>query len=488
MAPIPAEKVESIALEATTRGQVIGLQIAETDEDDVEARPWLRSPSRRPKCTLASELVPREVRGVLSQRLFVEKTGLPSVLINQIKRLAAFQNPEFYKKQNLRLSTALTPRMISCAEDHGKHISLPRGCLDEVRILLQEYKSHLEFKDLRHAGDPIEVAFLGKLTEAQGQAATAIVEHDNGVVVAPPGFGKTVLGTYLIAQRKCSTLVLVHRQPLQEQWKSQISIFLGRDTKSIGQIGGGKRRLTGQVDVAMIQSLSRKDSVDEIVAEYGQVIIDECHHLPAVSFERVLSEVKARYVVGLTATPQRRDGQQPIIHMQMGPIRFKVDTRNHLAQLPFNHRLVVRETDFDPPAKATDRTIQELYRLLVADEKRTEQIVDDVLMAMEEGRSPILLTERKEQLEKLLDRLKGFIRHIVILRGGRSAKERRETEAQLVSVPLDEKRILLATGRYIGEGFDDARLDTLFLALPDARAIRRSTTPAVPWKTRSKNR
>ena len=273
-------------------------------------------------------------------------------------------------------------------------------------------------------------------------------------------------GYLLIAQRQCNTLILVHRQPLLEQWKSQIGIFLGRDPKSIGQIGGGKRKLTGLIDVAMIQSLSHKHEVDNIVAEYGQVIIDECHHLPAVSFERVLSEVKARYVVGLTATPQRRDGHQPIIHMQIGPVRFKADPRSQLAQRPFDHRLVVRETDFDPPTQISDTTIQKLYGLLIVDEKRNEQIINDVLMAMEEGRSPILLTERKEHLELLHDRLQGFVRHIVVLRGGRSAKERRKIEEQLASIPAGEERLLLATGRYIGEGFDDARLDTLFLALP----------------------
>ncbi len=402
----------------------------------------------------------------MSQRLYVERAGLPSSLINQIKRLAAFQNPEFYKKQNLRLSTALTPRVISCAEDHEKHISLPRGCLDDVQLLLKEHKSHLKVEDLRHAGDPIDATFFGELTEAQHKAEKSILEHDNGVVVAPPGFGKTVLGTYLIAQRKCNTLILVHRQPLLKQWRSQIGIFLERDAKSIGQLGGGKRKLTGQIDIAMIQSLSRKDSVDDIVAEYGQVIIDECHHLPAVSFERVLSAVKARYVVGLTATPHRRDGHQPIIYMQIGPIRFKLDPRSQLAQHPFDHRLVVRETGFDAPRQTPDITIQEIYSLLVANKKRNEQIINDVLMAMKEGRSPILLTERKEHLELLHNRLKGFVRHIIILRGGRSAKERREVEEQLSSIPDDEERLILATGRYIGEGFDDARLDTLFLALP----------------------
>ena len=466
LVPIPVENVESIAMEATTRGRVIGLQTADMGEDDVDASPWLRSPSRKPKHVPINEPIPREVRAVFSQRLYVEKAGLPSALINQIKRLAAFQNPEFYKKQNLRLSTALTPRVISCAEDHDKYIGLPRGCLDGVRIVLREHESHLALEDLRYVGEPIEATFLGELTEAQLQAVTNMEKHDNGMIVAPPGFGKTVLGTYLIAERKCNTMVLVHRQPLLEQWRSQIGIFLGRDAKSIGQIGGGKRRLTGQVDVAMIQSLSRNDSVDDIVAQYGQIIVDECHHLPAVSFERVLSEVNARYVVGLTATPQRRDGHQPIIHMQIGPVHFKADPRSHLAQPPFDYRLVVRETGFDAPAQASEITIQGLFGLVVADEKRNDQIVHDVFIAMEEGRSPILLTERKEHLKRLHDRLKGFVRHIVILRGGRSAKERRKIEAQLASIPADEERLILATGRYIGEGFDDARLDTLFLALP----------------------
>ena len=466
LTPMPAGTVERIAIEATTRGRVIGLQISDIAEDEFEPRPWLKSASRRPRPNPINEPIPRAVPGVLSQRLYIEKAGLPSALLNQIKRLAAFQNPEFYKKQNLRLSTALTPRVISCADDHEKHISLPRGCLDDVRMLLQAHKSQLDLEDLRQGGEPIEATFFGQLTAVQRQAAKAILEHENGVAVAPPGFGKTVLGTYLIAQRKCSTLILVHRQPLLEQWRSQIGIFLDRDVKSIGQVGGGKRKLTEQIDVAMIQSLSRKDAVDGMVAEYGQVIIDECHHLPAISFERVLSEVKARYVVGLTATPQRRDGHQPIIHMQIGPVRFRADSRNQAAQRTFKHRLVVRVTGFEPPVQASDITIQELYGQLVADERRNQQIINDVLQAMEEGRSPILLTERKEHLEQLSERLKGFVRHIVVLQGGRSAKQRREVEQQLASIPDNEERLLLATGRYVGEGFNDARLDTLFLALP----------------------
>jgi len=193
---------------------------------------------------------------------------------------------------------------------------------------------------------------------------------------------------------------------------------------------------------------------------------DSARRFSAVSFERVLSEVKARYIPGLTATPKRRDGHQPIVHIQLGQVRFSVDPRSQLTQRPFVHLLVVRETGFRLPSDRANISIQQLYGLLATDEKRNERIINDVITAMEEGRSPILLTERKDHLDLLHQRLRGFVRHIVVLRGGRSTKQRREVQEQLATISPDEERLLIATGRYIGEGFDDARLDTLFLALP----------------------
>jgi superfamily II DNA or RNA helicase len=266
--------------------------------------------------------LPPEVKAVLAQRLYIEKAGLPPPLLNQLKRLAAFQNPEFYKKQRMRLSTATTPRVISCAQELPSHISLPRGCTPEVTKLLSEHRVTLLVDDKRQVGSPLQFAFKGELTAVQKEAARALLKHDAGVFVAPPGIGKTVLGTHLIWQRACSTLVLVHRKPLLEQWKAQLAMFLDVDEKDIGQIGGGQRKPNGQLDVAMMQSLVRKEGVDDLVGTYGLVIVDECHHLPAFSFERVLSEVKARYLLGLTATPQRRDGHQAITEMQLGPVRY----------------------------------------------------------------------------------------------------------------------------------------------------------------------
>jgi superfamily II DNA or RNA helicase len=456
--------VESIAGEASQHGKVVGVRFSSGNEGGKDEAPWERPPSKQSDTKQITEPVPEKVRAVLAQRLFVDKADLPSPLLNQIKRLAAFQNPEFYKKQTMRLSTALTPRVISCAEEFSKHIGLPRGCKDELVALLHHYGSKLVIDDQRNSGETLKVRFSGKLTATQKQAASALCKHETGVFVAPPGIGKTVIGTWLIAERQRNTLVLVHRQPLLDQWVEQLALFLELDTKDIGRIGGGKRKPNGRLDVAMIQSLVRKENVSDLVANYGHVIVDECHHLPAVSFERVLNEVKARFVTGLTATPQRRDGHHPITEMQLGPVRFTIDGRNQAVHRSFNHNLIIRETDI----KIDDDNlrIQEIYRRLTADKERNQLIFNDVLQALEEGRSPIVLTERKEHLEYFASQFRNFTPNLIVLQGGKTAKKSREELNRLAAIPDDEERLVLATGRYIGEGFDDARLDTLFLALP----------------------
>jgi superfamily II DNA or RNA helicase len=442
--------VERIAGEATRAGSVLGVRLAESS-DAASAAPWTRRPSGRPQAVPILEPLPERVRAVLSQKLFVEKEGLPSPMIDRIKRLAAFQNPEFYKKQGMRLSTATTPRVITCAEDLPQHIGLPRGCRSELENLLREHGATLDVADQRVLGEKLRLRFQGTLTRVQERAARALLAHDTGM---------------LVAERGCSTLILVHRRPLLDQWVAQLSVFLGIDPQEIGQIGASKRTGNRRLDVAMIQSLVRKGQVDDSVASYGQVVVDECHHLPAVSFERVLAEAKARYVVGLTATPQRRDGHHPITEMQLGPVRFAIGPRSGAAARPFAQRLYVRDTGFRVVGENGGRTIQQLYAALAADENRNALILDDVIRSLEEGRSPILLTERKDHLDYLASRLEGFTRNLVVLRGGMSAKERRRVQERLAWIPESEERLILATGRYVGEGFDDARLDTLFLALP----------------------
>ncbi|MEO8302536.1 MAG: DEAD/DEAH box helicase family protein [Betaproteobacteria bacterium] len=460
---IDALTVERIASDASRAGSVVGVRMAEA-LDNEDAAPWTRLPSGKPQTPRITGPLPDRVSAVLSQRLFVAKAGLPSPLLNRIKRIAAFQNPEFYKKQTMRLSTALTPRVISCAEDLPEHVALPRGCKADLEKMLSGLGVALDVVDERVSGAPLALPFLGTLTPIQDHAARALLGSDCGVLVAPPGVGKTVIGTYLVAARACSTLILVHRKPLLDQWRAQLTVFLGVDAKEIGQIGAGKRNPTGRIDVAMIQSLVRKESVADLVAGYGQIIVDECHHLPAVSFERVLASAKARYVVGLTATPQRRDGRHPITQMQLGPVRFMVNAK--ASQRPFEHRLIVRESNFHPSTAAVDGGIQGLYGALAQDEARNVMILNDVIGALADGRSPILLTERRDHLEYFASKLRPFARHLVVLQGGMGVKAARNVRDRLMAIPATEERLLLATGRYVGEGFDDARLDTLFLALP----------------------
>ncbi len=461
---IPAASAALIADEAQHQGRVLGVRFAAANDDEA---PWARSPSGRlPRATLRDPLL-GPVRIVRGQRLFVERKALPAGFVTELCRLAAFQNPEFYKKQAMRLSTHGTPRVVTCAEESGGFVSLPRGCEAEAVTVATEWGGAVSFDDKRVAGDSIQARFRGELTEVQKRALSSVLPHDIGVVVAPPGTGKTVLGAALVAERGVSTLILVHRKPLLDQWVAQLSEFLGIPRKEIGVIGGGKRKPTRRVDVAMIQSLVKKGAVDDLVTQYGHVIVDECHHVSAVSFERVLSEVRARFVLGLTATPRRRDGHDPIIEMQLGPVRFAVSAKASAAARGLWHRLIVRETAFSAGWKTGD-AIQDLYAAMAKDERRNALILDDVIGALAGGRSPILLTERRDHLEFFVERLRGVARNVVALHGGLSAHARREAVARLAEIPAAEERLVVATGRYVGEGFDDPRLDTLVLALPVA--------------------
>ena len=459
------DDVLRIAAEASRSGRVIGVRFV-PPEDETDREPWKRPPSRKPRYRPIEQPLPPQVRAVLAQRLFVEKPYLPSAMVNRMRRIAAFQNPEFYKKQGMRLSTALTPRVICCAEEEVEHVALPRGCIADLRELLEEHDSQLLVEDKRSDGQSLDVRFQGTLTAEQQMAADAFEGEDMGVLVAPPGTGKTVIGIHLIAERARNTLVLVHRQQLLDQWRSRIAMFLGIELSKIGQIGGGKRKPTGQIDVAMIQSLVRRGDVADLIAEYGHVIVDECHHIPAPSFERLLGEAHARFVTGLTATPHRRDGHHPITEMQLGPVRYTVDQRKLAASRPFDQKLVLRHTEFRYETEQERPPIQDVYRAMVDDPARNQLLLHDIIQALEQGRSPIVLTERTAHLSYLKDQLQGFARNITVLRGGRTSKQRRVALEELAAVPDVEERLILATGRFIGEGFDDERLDTLFLVMP----------------------
>jgi superfamily II DNA or RNA helicase len=272
----------------------------------------------------------------------------------------------------------------------------------------------------------------------------------------------------MIAARDRSTLVLVHRRQLLEQWVARLKAFLDLPANRIGVIYGGKRKPTGIIDIALMQSLVRKGIVSDLVADYGHVVVDECHHLSAVGFEAIARQVKARYLLGLSATVTRNDGHHPIIFMQCGPVRYRVTAKSQAAARPFDHMVVFRRTDFRIPRSHPDEkpAIQHIYARLSQNSERNDLIFNDILTALEAGRSPVVITERKDHLDLLATRLSKFAKNVVVLRGGMGTRQSRSASDTLRRISDDEERVVVATGRYLGEGFDDARLDTLFLTMP----------------------
>lgn len=275
---------------------------------------------------------------------------------------------------------------------------------------------------------PERVTFQGELRPEQRIAADAMLKHETGVLAATTAFGKTVVAAWLIAQRGVNTLVLVHRRQLPDQWVERLSTFLDLSPKSIGRIGGGRKKPSGFLDVAVIQGLVRKGVMEDRVGDYGQVIIDECHHLSAHSFEQVVRRAKARFVAGLSATVTRKDGHHPIIFMQCGPIRHRVDAKVQAAARPFEHTVIVRPIVFQSATSAgADKRIefQALYQFLVDDETRNRFICDEIVQAVHGGRSPLVLTERNEHLDRFENELSASIPHVVVLRGAMGKKQRR---------------------------------------------------------------
>jgi len=431
---IPAAAADELVAEAQRTGDLIGVRTSITDDERQD--PWTLPPSGKQLDRPISGPLPERVQIVRANLVYVEKRGLPPALLNRLLRLAAFQNPEFYKAQKMRLSTYGKPRVIASGEDFAEHVALPRGCFPEIVALLEGHRVRPDMRDERFPGTPIEVEFKGELRPLQLEAVSRAFQHDEGIICAPTAFGKTAVAAWLIARRKVNALVMVHRQQLLDQWHERLAMFLNQPAKAIGQIGGGKMDRTGRVDIAVIQSLHRKEEVKDFVAEYGQVIVDECHHISAFTFEQVMKQVKAKYVVGLTATPTRKDGHHPIIYMQCGPTRFSMSARAMTENTPFEHKVIPRHTEFRTAAEPTDVTIHDIYAALTGDTARNEMIAADLIRAVEAGRSPLLLTGRTEHLQYFAAKMTDAVKHVFVLKGGMGKKQRRDIAEDLASVPV----------------------------------------------------
>ncbi len=416
---------------------------------------------------------PSVVHATLLDQIYFRKEDLTPSLRGKLLRLAAFQNPEFLQAQRMRLSTFGKPRIIACGRETAKFLVLPRGCREAAFALLATHHAEVVVDDRREAGTAQGFAFNGTLRDAQTIAVREMLRHDDGILAAGTAFGKTVAALWLAAARNTSTLVLVNRRQLLDQWVQRIATFLGIPDKEVGRIGGGRRKETGRIDVATIQSLQRKGVVDECVGRYGLVIIDECHVISAPTFELVARHIRAKHVLGLSATPVRKDGHHPIIMMQCGPVRYVADAKTLAQAEPFAHIVLVRPTDFrlslelEEAANRKDRPVfAAVGAELSACEARNAQIAADAIHAAREGRTPILLSDRRDHVAALAGLVGREIAHVFPMLGGMGKKAMRKMLAEMDELPPDEPRIIVATGQFLGEGFDCPRLDTLFLAMP----------------------
>ncbi|WP_424050551.1 TOTE conflict system archaeo-eukaryotic primase domain-containing protein [Prevotella melaninogenica] len=441
-----------------------------------EKKPWVTPLPQN----ITQEDFHAKVEIIKADKLYIPLKAVSAKVLNHLKRITAFKNPEFYSKQALRLSTYAIPRIISCFDITNEYLAMPRGCEDATRSFLNDNAVTYTIIDKTNHGNKISVSFQGEEREEQLEAINALLPYTNGILHATTAFGKTVTAAAIIARKKVNTLILVHSKALLKQWHDRLTEFLNIDYPQheeknkrgrrkvfspIGCFDSSGNTLHGIIDIALIQSCLDEDGVKPFVQDYGLVIVDECHHVSSITFEQVLMSIKAHTIYGLTATPIRKDGHQPIIFMQCGPIRFSTDVKSQIAKQSFDRFLIPRFTSYNSILE--DRlSIATLYKYLSEDEIRNNLIVEDICKAVNTGRTPIILTNRTAHVSVLAEKLKATIKNVISLTGAGTTKEKREAMQRLQTIPDSEQLVIVATGKYVGEGFDYPRLDTLFLALP----------------------
>ena len=422
------------------------------------------------------------IKITLADGIYIDKRNLKPRLQNAIRRLAAYSNPQFFQNLALGFSTRETPRIVYDGYDEGDYIVLPRGCFEELKRHLTDAEIPYDIVDKRQAGRQINVSFNGELYPEQTIAAERLLSYDMGMLAAATAFGKTVIGANLIARRKVNTLVLVHTVEIMNNWVRDLNRFLNineelptyttpkgrvkqRDSV-IGTFSSQKKAATGIIDIAMIGSLGKEDDINPMVRDYGMIIVDECHHAAAATFENVLRASAAKYVYGMSATVKRGDKQERKLLMQFGPIRHRYTAKERAMKQGIGHYVFPRFTRMVDLSSSDDKHISELYRLIVDSELRNMQIVADAVDCVKKGRTPVVMTKYREHAEILYGLLQGAADHVFLLQGGKSLKARAKMREKMAAVGRDESMIMVATGQYIGEGFNYPRLDTMLLAMP----------------------
>jgi superfamily II DNA or RNA helicase len=428
---------------------------------------------KKSNATRVQQPLPMVVHADLGAGLNLDSAQLTPAALSTLKHVASMANPKFYELQRLRKSTWDTPRFVRGYDiTFDDRLVLPRGLRHVVAGIVESAGSRLVITDERNPGREIDVAFSAELSISQNVAVSALLAHDDGVLVAPPGAGKTVMACAVIAERSTSTLVLVDRKALAEQWRTRIEQFLGVRP---GQIGGGRRKLGGVLDVALLPSLARRDDVAELTSGYGHVIVDECHHLAASAYDHSVKRIGAQFWLGLTATPTRRDGLGDLVTWQLGPVRhtmtqddhpdllnaFEVDTGPRRILHVHTTEFRYGEVDLSAPG-----ALAEVHHAVVANERRNTQIADDLAAALRRGRNCLVLTRRVAHVDTLAGLASARGHQAMVLQGSMNATARRSAVARLADTKPGDGVLVIGTTPFIGEGFDAPALDTLFLAAP----------------------
>ena len=456
-------------------------ELAENKEKVYDADRYTRPKPWRKKCEFFKEDVVGKIHIVLSNGIYIDTLNLMPRIQNQIRSLAAFDNPEFYKNKRLGYSNYYNFSAVYLGKDIDGYIQIPRGLREKIIEECEKAGIPIDVSDEREIGHPIRVDFKGDLRTQQELAAEKLLSHSDGVLSAATAFGKTVVCSYLIAERKVNTLILLQSKDLLNQWIDELNKFLeireeppeyitktGRKKKRqdvIGVLHGNKNTLTGIIDVAMVGSMYKKGEFNDLVNSYGMVIMDECHHAASKTSIELLQKINAKYVYGVSATPKRGDDLDKIIYMLLGPLRHKFTSLERAQEQGIGHYFIPRYTRVVDNIESKN-DINKAYNLISDSKVRNEMIIEDVRSCVNKKQTPVILTRFKDHAKYLYDGLKNMADHVFLLYGDNSDKKNADIRAELKKIPQDETLILIATGQKIGEGFDFPRLDVLMLAAP----------------------